>query len=165
MNQDDTIRKHLLASIQGRNAHLSFEKTINNFPEDYYNKKISGIEYSCWDLLEHLRVAQWDILDFIVNPDYKPIEWPDGYWTKEEGNTVMWNQSVKNYLRDRKKLETMVDDNTIDLYSPIPHAPDYTIFQEIMVIIDHNSYHTGQLLLMRKTLGIWSADYGLSDYG
>ena len=156
MNQDDTIRKHLLASLQGHNAHISFEKTIKDFPDDYYNKKISGIQYSCWDLLEHLRIAQWDILDFIENPDYQSIEWPAGYWPKEEGDAEMWNQSVNNYLNDRKELEVMVENNAIDLYGPIPHAPDYTIFREIILVIDHNSYHTGQLLVMRKALGIWS---------
>ena len=164
MIQETTNRKHLLASLQGRNAHLSFEKTIKDFPADYYNKKISGVEYSCWDLLEHLRIAQWDILDFIENPNYKPIEWPDAYWPKDKGDAEKWQASVKNYLHDRKKLEAMVMDNAIDLYSPIPHIPDRTIFQEILIIIDHNSYHTGQLLLIRKALGIWSVNYSLNDY-
>jgi len=155
MIQDDTIRKHLLASLQGLNAHISSEKTIKDFPDDYYNKKISGIQYSCWDLLEHLRIAQWDILDFIVNPEYQSKTWPDDYWPKDNGNTENWNRSVNNFLNDRKDLEAMVEDNTIDLYGPIPHAQDYTIFREIVIVIDHNSYHTGQLLMLRRALGIW----------
>ncbi len=157
MIQDNTIRKHLLASLQGRNAHLSFEETIKDFPDDYYNKKISGVQFSCWDLLEHLRIAQWDILDFIVNPEYQSISWPDSYWPKDKGDIEKWNRSVKNYLNDRKELEIMVGNNAIDIYSPIPHVPDYTIFQEIILVIDHNSYHTGQLLMLRRALGIWSA--------
>ncbi len=164
MNQDDIIRKHLLASLQGRNAHLSFEKTIKDFPDDYYNKKISGIQYSCWDLLEHLRIAQWDILDFVVNPEYQSITWPDDYWPKDKGDAEKWKSSVNNYLNDRKGLEAMVEDNAIDLYNPIPHAPDYTILQEIILVIDHNSYHTGQLLILRRALGIWSAHHGINDY-
>ena len=157
MIQDDTIRKHLLASLQGRNAHISLEETIKDFPDDYYNKKIPGIKYSCWDLLEHLRIAQWDILYFLKNPDYQSISWPDSYWPKDKGDNEKWNHSVKNYLNDRKDLEAMVEDPATDLYSPIPHAPDYTIFRDIILVIDHNSYHTGQLLMLRRALGIWSA--------
>ena len=90
------------------------------------------------NLLEHLRIAQWDILDFIVNPEYQTITWPDGYWPKDQGDAEKWNSSVKNFRKDRKDLEAMVEDNSIDLYSPIPHAPDYTIFREIVIVIDHN---------------------------
>ena len=157
MTNDDSIRKHLIAALQGHNAHLSFEETVRDFPDSYYNEKISGVPYSCWDLLEHLRIAQWDILDFIVNPDYQSIKWPDGYWPEEEGDAEKWNRSVKRFLNDRKQLENMVKNKTTDLYGPIPHAPDYTIFREIMLVIDHNSYHTGQLLVLRKALGIWPA--------
>jgi len=155
MIQDVTIRKHLLASLQGRNAHISFEETIKDFPNDYYNNKISGIQYSCWDLLEHLRIAQWDILDFIMNPEYQSISWPDGYWPKDKGDVEKWKHSVKNFLNDRKELEAMLEDGEVDLYGPIPHAPDYSIFREIVLVIDHNSYHTGQLLMLRRALGIW----------
>lgn len=164
MNKDDTIRKHLLASLQGRNAHLSFEQTIKDFPDNYYNKKIPGIQYSCWDLLEHLRIAQWDILDFILNSKYQSKTWPDAYWPKDEGNKEKWKNSVKNFLNDRKELETMLEDNAIDLYGPILHAQDYTIFREIVIVIDHNSYHTGQLLSLRRALGIWSAHNGINEY-
>ena len=156
MIQEDTIRKNLLASLQGRNAHISFEETIKGFPDDYYNKRISGIQYSCWDLLEHLRLAQWDILDFILNSEYQSKTWPDSYWPKDKGNAQKWKRSVKDFLIDRKKLEAMVEDKTIDLYGPIQHAPDYTIFREIVLVIDHNSYHTGQLLMLRRALGIWA---------
>ncbi len=156
MIQDDTIRKHLLASLKGRNAHISFEETIKDFPDDYYNKKISGIQYSCWDLLEHLRLTQWDILDFILNSEYQSKTWPDSYWPNDKGNAEKWKRSVKDFLKDRKELEAMVEDNAIDLYDPIPHALDYTIFREIILVIDHNSYHTGQLLMLRRALGIWA---------
>ena len=164
MNKDDTIRKHLLTSLQGRNAHLSFEQTIKDFPDNYYNKKISGIQYSCWDLLEHLRIAQWDILDFIMNPEYQSKSWPDNYWPKDKGDAEKWKNSVKNFLDDRKEIEAMLEDSAVDLYSPIPHAPDYTIFREIVIVIDHNSYHTGQLLSLRRALGIWSAHYEINEY-
>ena len=164
MIQDDIIRKHLLASLQGRNAHLSFEQTVKDFPDGYYNNKISGIQYSCWDLLEHLRIAQSDILDFIMNPEYQSKSWPENYWPKDKGDAEKWKSSVKNFLNDRMQLEDMLKDNTIDLYSPIPHAPEYSIFREIVIVIDHNSYHTGQLLTLRRALGIWSTHYGINEY-
>lgn len=155
MDKDQSIRKHLLASLQGRNAHLTFEDAIRDFPEEHYNSKMAGIDYSCWELLEHLRIAQWDILDFIVNPDYKSMKWPDGYWPSVKGDPNNWEQSVSGFLKDRKKLEDMVQNSANDLYGPIPHAPDYTIFREIVLVIDHNSYHLGQLVMLRKGLGIW----------
>jgi len=164
MNQDDLLRENLLASLQGRNAHLSFEATVKDFPEDKYNSTIPGTNYSCWDLLEHIRIAQWDILDFIINPDYQHKKWPEDYWPKEDGDHEKWLDSVNNFIKNRNSLETMVMDKTKDLLSPIAHAPDYTIYREILLVIDHNSYHTGQLLVMRKALGIWVADYGIDDY-
>ena len=158
MNQDQICRSHLLAALRGNVAHLSFEETVKNFPESHYNEKIPGVQYSSWDVLEHMRIGQWDILDFIINPEYQSIEWPDGYWPKEKGGVKKWNGSVDDFLIDRKKLEDMVNDASIDLFSPIPHAPDYTVFKEITLVISHNSYHLGQILTMRKAMGIWPAE-------
>lgn len=156
MEQDQLIRKNLLVSLQGRNAHLTFEEAVRNLPEDKINLKITGVNYSCWELVEHLRIAQWDILEFIRNPDYTSPKWPEGYWPKEDGDLATWEQTVNSFLQHRKTLEELVQDPTIDLYSPIPHAPDYTIFREIVLVIDHNSYHLGQLIILRKALGIWT---------
>lgn len=155
MEQDQLIRKNLLVSLQGRNAHLTFEEAVRNFPEEKINLKITGVNYSCWDLVEHLHIAQWDILEFMRDPAYTSPQWPEGYWPKEDGDLATWEQTVKSFLQDRKTLEELVQDPTIDLYSPIPHAPDYTIFREIVLVIDHNSYHLGQLIILRKALGIW----------
>ena len=155
MEENTIIRQQLLKALKGRNAHLSFEDTVKDFPVDYYNKKIDGVLYSCWDLLEHIRIAQSDILDFIMNPDYKEKPWPEGYWPVEEADQKNWNKSIENFLRDRRELENMVTNISTDLLSPILHAPEYTIFREILLVIDHSSYHIGQLLTLRKGLGIW----------
>ena len=155
MEQDELIRKHLLASLRGQNAHISFEECIKDFPKHKLNTKVKGIEYSPWELVEHMRIAQWDILEFIRNPGYESPKWPEGYWPKEQGNVSKWTNAMKLFLKDRKTLENYVKDKTIDLYGPIPHAPDYTIFREIVLVIDHNSYHTGQLVALRKAMGIW----------
>lgn len=156
MEQDQLIRKNLMVSLQGGNAHLTFEEAVKSFPGEYIHRRVSGFNFNCWELVEHMRIAQWDILDFTRNPDYKTLVWPEGYWPKEKGDLASWEQSVNQFLKDRKTLEDMVQDRTIDLYSPIPHAPDYTIFREIVLVIDHNSYHLGQLVILRKALGIWS---------
>lgn len=155
MEQDELIRQHLLASLKGRNAHISFEETIKEFPKSKLNTKIEGIKYSSWELVEHMRIAQWDILEFIRNPAYQARNWPEDYWPNEQGSASKWEKAIEQFLRDRKTLENYVKDRNMDIYSPIPHAPDYTIFREIVLVIDHNSYHTGQLVLLRKSMGIW----------
>jgi len=155
MEQDELIRKHLLASLEGKNAHLSFEESIKDIPMGKINKRMEGIEYSSWELVEHMRIAQWDILEFIRNPNFTSPKWPEGYWPKEGGTTSKWKKTIEQFLKDRKTLENYVKDKTVNLYGPIPHAPDYTIFREIVLVIDHNSYHTGQLVTLRKALGIW----------
>ena len=155
--EDDVFRKNLVVSLDGRDAHLTFEATMTNFPPEYYNKRLGHIEYSCWELLEHMRIAQSDILDFIKNAEYKEREWPAGYWPEEPANQEAWENSVKSFLNDESEIRRMLEDDTTDLYGPIPHAPEYTIFREVLIILNHNSYHTGQLLTLRKLLGIWPA--------
>jgi uncharacterized damage-inducible protein DinB len=153
--QNDIIRKQLLESLDGRNAHLTFRDTIKDFPPEYYNEKVGDVEYSCWDLLEHMRIAQYDIIDFIKNPNYQEREWPADYWPKEPADVQKWESSVEKFLDDESEVRGLLEDDSVDLYSPIPHAPKYTIFREVLLILNHNSYHTGQLLVLRKSLGIW----------
>ena len=156
MNNTEILRKELLNLLSGKNAHATFEKAVANFPMENINSKVGGIDHSSWQLLEHMRLAQWDILDFIRNPDYEALEFPAGYWPKKEKATPeMWNETVRNFKNDYEEFVKIVNDPATDFFAPIPHAKDYTIFREILVAADHNSYHTGQLVLMRKTLGIW----------
>jgi len=151
----EVLRKHLVESLTGQNAHLTFDKAVEGLPLEFINKKVEGVPHSCWDLVEHMRIAQWDILDFIENPSYQEMPWPEGYWPKQEADPSMWQKAVTGFLEDREKLVTMVQDVSVDLFAPIAHAPDYTVFREITILANHHSYHTGQLLLLRRALQVW----------
>ena len=153
--KEEVLRKHLIESLGGQNAHLSFENTIKDFPEEYYNTKVKGVEYSCWDLLYHMQIAQSDILDFIKNPDYRELAWPADYWPVRDAVSSIWNDTIQLFLKDKGELVHMLEDYSIDLFAPIPNAPEYPIIREMTIVANHNSYHTGQILTIRKMLGIW----------
>ncbi len=153
MNTDKLVREQLLHLAFGGNAHLPYKKIIKEYPLEIINKQAKGIEYTPWQLLEHIRIAQKDILEFVVDPQYKSPNWPDDYWSKEKtASDEMWNETCKMFLRDLKRVEDLIKDPQTDFYSPIPHAKDYTIYREILLIADHNSYHFGQLVLLKKLL-------------
>ena len=153
--EEDVLRKTLLESLDGRNAHLTFKSTVKDFPPEYYNEKVDGIEYSCWGLIEHMRIAQSDILDFINNPEYKEREWPASYWPTKAADKESWGKSIQQFLADENKIREYLTNDTVNLFDPIPHAPQYNIYREILILLNHNSYHTGQLLMLRKALGLW----------
>ena len=110
-----------------------------------------------WMLLAHMRIAQWDILDFSVNPKYKAMDWPEGYWPKSEGppSAAAWNDSVKEFKKDLKAIAELVENSQIDLYAKIPWGEGQTILREVLLVADHNAYHLGQLVTLRRLLGAW----------
>jgi hypothetical protein len=157
MPSDQVVREQLLALLIGGNAHMTFEQAVADFPAEYYNTNPPNITYSPWHILEHLRIAQWDILEFIRKPDHVSPEWPKGYWpdpnemTGQEG----WGKTINAFLADLGALRDIVKDPDTDLYAPIPHAQDYTIFREILVVSDHNAYHIGEFGILRQIMGTW----------
>lgn len=156
MKKDDVLRKELLNLMSGKNAHATFEKAVANFPAEYINTKVEGIDLSAWQLAEHMRLAQWDILDFIRNPDYKEREFPSGYWPKDESATSeMWSETINKFKSDFNEFVNIINNSETDFWDHIPHAEGYTIYREILLLANHNSYHTGQLIVIRKILGIW----------
>ena len=156
MYNKEILKKELLNLLSGKNAHATFEKAVADFPVKYINEKVEGINNTAWELVEHMRIAQWDILDFINNPEYKMKEFPAGYWPKEKTATSeMWNESIQKFENDFSEFVKIINNPQTDFFSPIPHVKNYTIYREILVVSNHNSYHTGQLILMRKILGIW----------
>ncbi|UCF28791.1 MAG: DinB family protein [Chloroflexota bacterium] len=157
MPSDQVVREQLLALLIGGNAHMTFEQAVANFPAEHYNTNPPNITYTPWHILEHLRIAQWDILEFIRNPAHVSPEWPKGYWpdpnerTDQEG----WGNTINAFLADLGSLRDIVKDPDTDLYAPIPHARDYTIFREILVVSDHNAYHIGEFGILRQVMGTW----------
>ena len=157
MTNDEVIRQQLIVLLRGGNAHLNFERAVSQFPFDYINRKISHISYSPWELLEHMRICQWDILEFIRKPKFKSPPWPKGYWPAkgEFADEEDWQKTLSEFRRDLLSIEKLVNDPSINLYQPIPYATDFNIFREILLIADHNAYHLGELVVLRKALSIW----------
>jgi hypothetical protein len=148
MDKDKALRQHLLELLNGESAHISLESVLSNFPIENINKRI-GDSHTAWQLLEHIRLAQWDILDFSVNPEYKEMTFPDDYWPKEDGTPERWKQSVKQTLDDLQAMRDLVANEKTDLYAKIPHGSGQTLLREAMLVADHNAYHLGQLVMLR----------------
>jgi len=157
MQKDAAMRKELLTLLDGGHAHMSLAEVLAGFPLEHVNAKPPNSPYSCWHILEHMRIAQWDIVEFIRNPAHVSPAYPQGYRPRSEAHTdaAGWQDSVERLLKDLAALKAMVRDPQMDLLAPIPHAPDYTLFQEALTAADHLAYHTGELAIMRQILGLW----------
>ncbi len=154
---DQSVREHVLYLLKGGNAHLDFETAIANFPEHLRGAKIKDVPHTAWRLLEHLRICQWDILKFSRNPDHVSPEFPVEYWPKTDAppNADSWDKSVQAFRDDLQAMIDLVADSDTDLYAKIPHGDGQTILREALLIADHNSYHLGQLVFLRRCLGAW----------
>lgn len=155
---ESLIRQQLVNMLTVAQAHMTFEDAIKNFPAAHFNTRPTGVDYSFWHLLEHLRIGQWDILDYCVNANYKHLEWPSGYWPAKDAVTdaAGWGHTVDQFLADRSTLVAMVQNPQTDLYSPIPHGYDgHTILREILLVASHNAYHIGEFGILRQVMGLW----------
>ncbi len=154
---DQHTREQVVNLLTLRQAHMSFEDAVEQFPPSHINTRPPKVDYTFWHLLEHLRICQWDILDYIRNPGYQHREWPREYWPAADAMTdeTGWNQSVHQFLEDRAALVAIAQDSHTDLYRPIPHGYDgHTILRELLVVADHNAYHIGELAILRQVVGI-----------
>lgn len=158
MSADAHVRQQLVNLLLMRQAHMIFEDAVQNFPESHINKNPAGLEYTFWHLLEHLRICQWDILDYIRNPNYQHLNFPDDLWPARDATTdkTGWGRSVQQFLADRAELVALAQNPATDLYSPIPHGYDgHTILREILVVADHNAYHIGEMGILRQIENCW----------
>jgi hypothetical protein len=160
MSENQVMRNQLLALLRGGNAHLTFDQAVADFPVEQINRRPPNVPYTPWHLLEHVRIAQWDILEFIRNPDHVSPAWPAGYWPAPEAQAdeAQWQQTLDRFQADLKALEGLVADSSIDLLAEIPHAPGYTILREILLVADHNAYHIGEFAILRQVMDTWPAD-------
>ncbi len=154
MDKDKALRQALVDYLNNPHTHKSLLDAVKDFPEEKINIKPAGAPYSFWEQLEHIRLCQWDMIDFMVDQNYKEMEWPKNYWPKpgEKADKRMWNESIAKFEEDYEQLKKIVQDNSFELFAKIPHGSGQTVFREILQIIDHNSYHIGQFVLMRKLL-------------
>lgn len=158
-DRDRSLREHLIKLLTAEQAHVNFDTAIKNLPAELRGKRPKGASHSAWELVEHLRIAQEDILDFSINPNYKALDWPGGYWpaTAAPPDDKAWDKGVRAFRRDLKTFCALIEDPATDLYAPIPHGDGQTILREAMLIADHNAYHVGQIVMVRQLLGAWGA--------
>jgi hypothetical protein len=157
-NHDQSLRDHLLYLLQGGGAHAKFEEVVADFPEKLQGKKVDQLPYTPWMLLEHMRLAQWDILEFSRNAKHVSPDFPAGYWPKQDAPPAAkaWDDSIKTFRKDLKEMESLVQDPKTDLYAPFKWGDGQTVLREALLLADHNAYHLGQLVTLRRLLGAWN---------
>lgn len=157
MPNDKSLRKHVLSLLEGGHAHAGFEAAVKNVPAALRGKRPRGAQHSLWEILEHMRIGQWDILEFSRDSQHVSPEWPRGYWPKTPAppNAKAWSQSVRAFQADLESMRKLVADESIDLHAPIPHGNGQTILREALLVADHNAYHLGEMVLLRRMLGAW----------
>jgi uncharacterized damage-inducible protein DinB len=149
------LRELLVAAVEGNESHIDFDSAITDFPVDQLGAKPHGAPHSAWELLEHLRIAQRDILDFSRDPDgYKGKKWPNDYWPERSGpaSADAWQKAVNAFKADRLTLEKLINDPDSDLWKPFPHGEGQTLLREAVLVANHNSYHLGQLMFLKRML-------------
>lgn len=154
MDRDKNLREHILYLLSGGGAHLNVEEVFGGIPVKLRGERIPGAPHTAWQLLEHMRIAQWDILEFSRNPKHVSPEFPEGYWPPAEApvHREAWRRSVDAFRSDLEAMRQLVADSSTDLFAPIPHGDGQTILREALLIADHNSYHLGQFVLLRRLL-------------
>ncbi len=156
-DKDRSLRDHLQELLRGRGAHLDLDKAIDGLAPDLRGKKAPGLPHTVWQLLEHLRIAQWDILEFSRNKDHVSPDWPAGYWPETEAppDDAAWDRCVEALRRELQEMRDLVADEKTDLYAKIPWGDGQTVLREAMLVADHNAYHLGQVVSVRQALGAW----------
>lgn len=158
MDKDQALRQHLVDLLKGGHAHTNFQEAVADFPDEARGKRPKGAPHSPWEELEHMRIAQWDILEFSRDHQHKSPKWPEGYWPEspEPSDAKAWDRSVNSFCQDLHAFCALIQDAESDLYARIPHGDGQTLLREALTLADHNAYHLGQLLLLRRMLGAWT---------
>ena len=149
---DKSLRDHLASLLRGGNAHISFDDFVKDFPAGACGRKIEGLPYTAWQVLEHLRIAQWDILEFCRAAKHVSPKWPEGYWPKPDnlGTEELWKETVERFRGDLKQMEGLVVNPSTDLFAKIPHGNGQTVLREALLVADHNAHHLGALVVMNR---------------
>jgi len=157
MKDSDALREHVLNLLKGGHAHADFDAAIADLPSKLRGAKPKGAPHTVWQLVEHMRIAQWDILEFSRDPKHVSPAWPTGYWPKSDAppTPAAWNNSLRKFRADAKAMARLVVDPKSDLFKKIPHGTGQTLLREALLVADHNAYHIGQLVLLRRLLGDW----------
>lgn len=153
---DRALRQHLLYLLKESGAHATFDAMMGDWPMQLAGVKVANFPHTAWMLVEHIRIAQWDILEFSRNPRHVSPAWPEGYWPSSEapGSAQAWNASIAAFKNDLQAMAKLVSDPKVDLYARIPWGDGQTVLREVLLVADHNAYHIGQLAMLRKSIGI-----------
>ncbi|MGA3088543.1 MAG: DinB family protein [Terriglobales bacterium] len=153
---DQTLRSQLLSFLAGGQAHAKFDDALGDWPVQLAGVKVANFPHTAWMLLEHMRIAQWDILEFTRNRKHASPKWPEQYWPASEAppNEKMWKASMAAFKKNLRTMEQLVSDRKVDLYARIPWGDGQTVLREALLVADHNAYHLGQLVMLRKSIGI-----------
>ena len=156
-NLDGALREHVVKLLDGRSAHVPIEEVLADFPAELRGVRPVGLPFTAWRLLEHMRIAQWDILEFSRDPKHVSPEFPSGYWPATDAPPYAdaWDQSILAFQADLRSMKRLVKKPSTDLVARIPHGTGQTILREALLIADHNAYHLGQLVILRRLLGAW----------
>ena len=161
MSVDSELRNQLVRMLTVRQAHMDFEDAVANFPKEHINTRPPNCEYTFWHLVEHLRICQKDIVEYIQSDDYHWPSFPDDLWPDSSAATdpAGWQRTIESFCADRQALVDIVNDPEVDLFAPLPNSGEYehNILREINIIASHNAYHTGELGIMRQMMGLWPA--------
>jgi hypothetical protein len=160
MTDDEILRRELISLIDGVDAHMTFRDAVAGFPADSMNLRAPNVPYTPWHLLEHLRITQADILDYVLNRSYLGLDWPEAYWPAPDAMATPdeWAATIDGFLADAAALRAIVSDPGTDLTATIPGTPGHTILREIRVVGDHNAYHVGEFASLRQVMGTWPDD-------
>ena len=152
------LRDQLRRILSWQDAHAGFDKAVDGLAPHLRGVRVKGFPHSAWELLEHLRLAQFDILDFSRNANYHELKWPDDYWPKspEPPTDTAWDESLAAFRKDRAEMQALAADESIDLFAKIPHGSGQTVLREILLTADHNAYHVGQIVMLRQLLDAWA---------
>jgi hypothetical protein len=149
------LRQQLVRLLEGGQAHVTFDQVIKAMPPALRDRAPRGLPYSTWQLLQHMRLAQWDILEFSRNEDHVSPEWPGGYWPREQVTEAAWRKTVQEFRRDLKQMQDLVSDPKTDLFAPIRWGDGQTVLREALLVADHNAYHLAEIVVVRRLLGAW----------
>ena len=156
-NSDRSLREHVVKLLDGPQAHVEIAAVLDKLSFEDLSKKPAGVPWTLWELFEHIRIAQWDIVEFSRNPSHQSPEWPEGYWPEDAApkNRSTWEASIASFRHDLNGMKDLVLDSSIDLHQKLLHGDGQTVLREAMLVADHNAYHLGQMVLLMKIVGSW----------
>ena len=152
-------KERLVLGLEGKGAHLSFEDAVDAFPLSLFNRKPDHVPYTFWHQIEHIRIAQWDILKYIIDPEHVSPPWPDGYWParSDEADEETWNNSIRKYRSDLDEFLELIQRDDVNVLEPVSHNAGRSIMGSALIVIDHTSYHLGEFVMGRQILGAWTS--------